>query len=127
MRQSEPWEAIAVPMEAHSKQRGLPSRMHETSWSTGKRDEEYPPLHWSEGTATSGAQGGIAKILEVGWSKAQLAPSDHGSETECEPVMEMQPVTNIQHVGRNVTSSRNATYEACSRVVNSGSAALPLL
>ena len=29
MRQSEPWGAIAVPMEAHSKRRDLPPRMHE--------------------------------------------------------------------------------------------------
>jgi len=30
MRQSEPWGAIAVPIEAHSKQRGgLPPRMHD--------------------------------------------------------------------------------------------------
>ena len=29
MRHSEPWGAIAVPMEAHSKQRDLPLRMHE--------------------------------------------------------------------------------------------------
>jgi len=29
MHQSEPWGVIAVPMEAHSKQRGLPPRMYE--------------------------------------------------------------------------------------------------
>jgi len=29
MRQIEPWGAIAVPMKAHSKQRGQPPRMHE--------------------------------------------------------------------------------------------------
>ena len=29
MRQSEHWRAIAVPMKAHSKQKGLQPRMHE--------------------------------------------------------------------------------------------------
>jgi len=72
MRQSEPWGAITVPMEAHSKQRGLPPRMREPDeleyW---QKEQRVLPFHWVEGTVTSGAQGGIAKILEVGQSKAQ--------------------------------------------------------
>jgi len=47
MCQSEPCGAIAVPMEVHSKQRGQLPRMHE-----------------------SGVQGDIAKISDVGGSKA---------------------------------------------------------
>jgi len=75
MRQSEPWVAIAVPMEAHSKQRGQPPRMHVSGeLKYGQKDKEYPPFHWPEGSATSGAQAGIAKISEVGRSKAQKAP-----------------------------------------------------
>ena len=63
MRQSEPWGAIAVPMEAHSKQTGQPPRMHDFGelkyGQMGQREDS--PFHWSEGTATSGAQGGIEK------------------------------------------------------------------
>jgi len=41
----------------------------------GQKGQRVPPVSdstpWSEGTATSGAQGGIAKISELGRSKAQ--------------------------------------------------------
>ena len=75
MCRNEPWEAIAVPMEAHSKQRGQPPRV--------------PPFHRSKGTATPGAQDEIAELLEVGRSKAQMAPPDQGRDTEYDPVLEM--------------------------------------
>jgi len=50
-------------MEAHSKQRG------------------QPPFHRSKGTATSGAQGEIAKLSEVGQSKTQKARPDQDGNT----------------------------------------------
>ena len=54
----------------------------------------------------------MAKILEVGRSKTQDTPPDHGTNTEYDPLLEGQPVEYIKHVGRNVSSSRNAAYEA---------------
>src|SRR6218665_1166666 len=62
----------------------------------------------------------MAKISEVGWSKTQGTPPDHGTNTEYDPLLEGQPVEYIKHVVRYVSSSRNAAYEA------SGSADNPL-
>jgi len=74
MRHSEPWGAIAVPMEAHSKQMGQPPRTHEPGeLKYGQKGQRVLPFQRSEGTATSGTQGGIAKISEVGRSKAKEA------------------------------------------------------
>jgi len=73
-----------VPMEAHSKQ-----RMHESGeLKCGKRDKEYQPFHRSMETATSSGQGEVAKLSEVGRSKAQKAPPDQGRDTEYDPVLE---------------------------------------
>src|SRR6218665_2015647 len=54
----------------------------------------------------------MAKISEVGRSKTQDTPPDHGTNTEHDPLLEGQPVEYIKHVGRYVCSSRNAAYEA---------------
>src|SRR6218665_1368398 len=54
----------------------------------------------------------MAKILEVGRSKTQDTPPDHGTNTEYDPLLDGQPVEYIKHVGRYVSSSRNADYEA---------------
>src|SRR6218665_1076029 len=54
----------------------------------------------------------MAKISEVGRSKTQDTPPDHGTNTEYDPLLEGQPVEYIKHVGRYVSSSRNAAYEA---------------
>src|SRR6218665_824175 len=54
----------------------------------------------------------MAKISEVGRSKTQDTPPDHGTNTEHDPLLEGQPVEYIKHVGRYVSSSRNAAYEA---------------
>src|SRR6218665_2347835 len=54
----------------------------------------------------------MAKISEVGRSKTQDTPPDHGTNTENDPLLEGQPVEHIKHVGRYVSSSRNAAYEA---------------
>ena len=51
MRQIEPWGAIAVLMEAHSKKIGAYHREGTSllSWSTGKRDKKYPSsIDWKE-------------------------------------------------------------------------------
>src|SRR6218665_2884113 len=53
----------------------------------------------------------MAKISEVGQSKTQDAPPDHGTNTEHNPLLEGQPEEYIKHVGRYVYSSRNAAYE----------------
>src|SRR6218665_1438164 len=53
----------------------------------------------------------MAKISEVGRSKTQDTPPDHGTNTEHDPLLEGQPVEYIKHVGRYVSSSRNAAYE----------------
>jgi len=65
-----------------------------------------------EWTVTSGARGGTAKITEVGRSKTQDTPPDHGTNTEHDPLLEGQPVEYIKHVRRYMSSSRNASYEA---------------
>ena len=48
MSRSEPWGAIAVPMEAHSKQRGQPLRMRESGelkyGQMGQRVRRYTDL-----------------------------------------------------------------------------------
>src|SRR6218665_1707472 len=54
----------------------------------------------------------MAKVSEVGWSKTQDTPPDHGTNTEHDPLLEGQPVEYIKHVGRYVSSSSNAAYEA---------------
>src|SRR6218665_1357329 len=54
----------------------------------------------------------MTKISEVGRSKTQDTPPDHGTNTEHDPLLEGQPVEYIKHVGRYVSSSRNAAYEA---------------
>src|SRR6218665_2000338 len=51
----------------------------------------------------------MAKISEVGRSKTQ---DTHATNTEHNPLLEGQPVEYIKHVGRCVSSSRNAAYEA---------------
>src|SRR6218665_3715135 len=54
----------------------------------------------------------MAKISEVGRSKTQDTPPNRGTNTEHNPLLEGQPVEYIKHVGRYVSSSRNAAYEA---------------
>ena len=64
---NEPWGAIAAPTEVHSTGKGQPPRMHESAmWMYGRNGQRGPPFHRAEGTAASGAQGGAAKILQVG-------------------------------------------------------------
>ena len=65
----------------------------------------------------------MAKISEVGLSKTQDTPPDHGTNTEHDPLLEGQPVEYIKHVGRYVSSSRNAAYEARGSVDNALEAA----
>src|SRR6218665_3012779 len=45
-------------------------------------------------------------------SRRQDTPPDHGTNTEHDPLLEGQPVEYIKHVGRYVSSSKNAAYEA---------------
>ena len=56
----------------------------------------------------------MAKISEVGRSKTPDTPPDHGTNTEYDPLLEGQPVEYmyVKHVGRYVSSSRNAANEA---------------
>src|SRR6218665_30846 len=54
----------------------------------------------------------MAKISEVGRSKTQNTPPDHGTNTEYGPLLEGQPLEYIKHLGTFVSSSRNAAYEA---------------
>src|SRR6218665_80257 len=57
-------------------------------------------------------RGGTAMISEVGRSKTQDIPPDQGTNTEYDPLLKGQPVEYIKHVGRYVSSSRNASHEA---------------
>jgi len=64
MCQNEPWGAIAAPTLVHSTRKGQPKRMHGSGeLKYGQKGQRGPPFHRAEGTATSGAQGGTAKIL----------------------------------------------------------------
>src|SRR6218665_221624 len=65
----------------------------------------------------------MAKILEVGRSKIQDTPPDHGTNTEYDPLLETQTVEYIKHVGKYVSSSRNAAYEARGSAYNALEAA----
>src|SRR6218665_3745379 len=66
-------------------------------------------------------EGSELRPLVPGWESKDLGgrpeqdpdtPPDHGTNTEYDPLLEAQPVEYIKHVGRYVSSSRNASYEA---------------
>ena len=44
-------------------------------------------------------------------SPTQDAPPNNGTNTEYDPLLEGQPVEHIKHVGRYVSSSRNAASQ----------------
>src|SRR6218665_1706358 len=112
MCRKESWGAIAVPKEAHSTQRGQPPRMHGPClWRYEQKEQRVTSVPLSGVIATSGARSGTAKISEVGRSKTQQTLPDQGTNTEYYPLLEGQPVEYIKHVGRYVSSSRNASYD----------------
>src|SRR6218665_2415039 len=109
MCQKESWGAIFVTTEAHSTQRDQPPRMYGPGlWMYEQKDRRVTPVPMIGVNCTSGARGGIAKISEVGRIMTQDTPPDHGTNTEYDPLLEGQPVEYIKHVGRYVSSSRNA-------------------
>src|SRR6218665_693354 len=113
MCQKESWEAIVAPKEAHSTQRGQPPRMHGPGlWRYEQKEQRVTSVPMSGMNCDLWCRGETAKISEVGRSKTQDTPPDQGINTEYYPLLEGQPVEYIKHVGRYVSSSRNASYEA---------------
>src|SRR6218665_4034012 len=111
MCQKESWGAIFATKEAHSTQRCQPPRMHGPGlWRYKQKEQRVTPVLMSGVNCDLWCRGGTAKILEVGQSKTQDTPPDHGTNTEHDPLLEGQPVEYIKHVGRYVSSSRNASY-----------------
>src|SRR6218665_601906 len=62
----------------------------------------------------------MAKISEVGRSKTQGTPPDHGTNTEYDPLLEGQPVEYIRHIGRYVSSCRQirVTYHSLTSLIS---------
>src|SRR6218665_2624427 len=114
MCQKESWGAIFATTEAHSTQRDQPPRMHGPGlWMYEQKEQRVTPVRMIGVNCILWCPGWDgAKISEVGRSKTQDTPPDHGTNTEHDPLLEGQPVEYIKHVGRYVSSSRNAAYEA---------------
>src|SRR6218665_1383168 len=112
MCQKESWGAIFATTEAHSTQRDQPPRMHGPGlWTYEQKEQRVTPVRMIGVNCILWCPSGMAKISEVGRSKTQDTPPDHGTNTEHDPLLEGQPVEYIKHVGRYVSSSRNAAYE----------------
>src|SRR6218665_1729629 len=115
MCQKESWGAIVAPKEAHSTQRGQSPRMHGPGlWRYEQKQQRV---------ALVPMIGVNCDLWCLGWDGKDLGgrpeqdpgyntPPDHGTNTEYDPLLERQPVEYIKHVGRYVSSSRNAAYEA---------------
>src|SRR6218665_2523963 len=113
MCQKESWGAIFATTEAHSTQRDQPPRIHGPGlWMCEQKEQRVTPVRMIGVNCMLWCRGGMTKISEVGRSKTQDTPPDHGTNTEHDPLPEGQPVEYIRHVGRYVSSSRNAAYEA---------------
>src|SRR6218665_107827 len=115
MCQKESWGAIFATTEAHSTQRDQPPRMHGPGlcrYDYEQKEQRVTPVLMNGVNCDLWCPSGRAKISEVGRSKNQDTPPDHGTNTEHDPLLEGQPVEYIKHVGRYVSSSRNAAYEA---------------
>src|SRR6218665_3225515 len=107
MCQKESWGAIFATTEAHSTQRDQPPRMHGPGlWMYEQKEQRVTPVRMI----------GVNCILWCpGWDGKDLGgrpEQDHGTNTEHDPLLEGQPVEYIKHVGRCVSSSRNAAYGA---------------
>jgi len=92
MCQNEPWEQSlrqrnSIPhRKAHHREfTGLPSG----STGNGQKGQGGPPFHRAEGTTTSGAQGGTAKILQLGRNKTKQIPPDQGSNPDYDPLLSL--------------------------------------
>jgi len=90
---------------------GQPPRMQGPGlWRHKQKEQRVTPVPMSG--VYCDLWGGRAKISEVGQSKTQDTPPDQGTNTKYDSLLEGQPVEYIKHVGRYVSSSRNASYEA---------------
>src|SRR6218665_3351871 len=80
MCQKESWGAIFATTEAHSTQRDQPPRMHGPGlWMYEQKEQRVTPVRMIGVNCI--LWGGMAKISEVGRSKTQDTPPDHGTNT----------------------------------------------
>src|SRR6218665_3970982 len=91
MCQKESWGAIFATTEAHSTQRDRPPRMHGPGlWMYEQKEQRVTPVWMIGVNCILWCRGGMAKISEVGRSKTQDTPPDHGTNTEHDPLLEGQ-------------------------------------
>src|SRR6218665_1154889 len=101
MCQKESWGAIFATTEAHSTQRDQPPRMHVPGlWMYEQKEQRVTPVRMIGVNCILWSRGGMAKISEVGRSKTQDTPPDHGTNTEHDPLLEGQPVEYIKQADR---------------------------
>ena len=109
----ESWGGIFVTKEAHSTQRGQPPRMHGPGlWGYAQKEQRVTPVPMSEVNCDLWCPGWNSKDLGGRPEQDPGYTSRPWSHTEHDPLLEGQPVEYIKHVGRYVSSSRNAAYEA---------------
>src|SRR6218665_926509 len=119
MCQKESWEAIFTTTEAHSTQRDQPPRMHGPGlWMNEQKERRVTSVPMIGVNCNLWCLGWDGKDLGGRPEQTQHTPPDHGTNTEGDPLLEGQPVEYIKHVGRYVSSSRNAAYEASGSAVN---------
>src|SRR6218665_8327 len=112
MSQKESWGAIFATTEAHSTQTDQPPRMHGPRlWMYEQKEQRVTPVRMIGVNCILWCPEWDGKDLG-GRPETQDTPPDHGTNTEHDPLLEGQPVEYIKHVGRYVSSSRNAAYEA---------------
>src|SRR6218665_1365608 len=98
MCQKESWGVIFATEEAHSTQ-----RMHGPGlWRYEQKEQRITPVSMSGVNCDLWCRGWTAKISEVGRSKTQDTPPNHGTNTEHNPLLEGQPEEYMKHVGRDV-------------------------
>src|SRR6218665_2322548 len=117
MRQKESWGAIFATEETHSTQRGQPPRMHGPGlWRYEQKEQRVTPVPMSGVNCDLWCPGLDSKDLGGRPEQDPGYTSKPGTNTEHDSLLEGQPVEYIKHVGRYVSSSRNAAYETWTRV-----------
>src|SRR6218665_1756927 len=96
MSQKESWGAMVATKEAHSTQMGQPRRMHGPGWWRYEQNEQrVTPVPMIGVNCDFWCPGWDGKDLEVGRSKTQDTPTDHGTNMEYDPLLEGQPVYDL--------------------------------
>src|SRR6218665_255564 len=113
MCQKESWEAIFATTEAHSTQRDQPQRMHGPGlWMYEQKEQRVTSVPMIGVNCNLWCPGWDGKDLGGRPEQDPGYTSRPWHRYEHDPLLEGQPVKYIKHVGRYVSSSRNAAYEA---------------